>query len=282
LRSEQIDEVLLVGGQTRTPLVAQMVQQIFGRKPNRDINPDEVVAMGAAIQGAILEGNIKDVVLLDVTPLSLGLETHGGLFTRLIERNSTVPTQTAQIFTTVIDNQDTVEIHVLQGEREMAADNRSLGRIELVGIPPAPKGVPQIEVTFAIDSNNIHTVSARDLATNLQQTIEINPASGLSREEVERLVKEASEYAEKDQQKREVRRLRNRLEGMIFTNERVLDQLKEAIQDDERTRLHEILAQARAALGGGDRVEMEAAMYDLNSVSRTLSNLMLDQAEDAG
>jgi molecular chaperone DnaK len=241
----------------------QAVEQIFGRKPNRDINPDEVVAMGAAIQGAILEGNIKDVVLLDVTPLSLGIETHGGLFTRLIERNSTVPTQTSQIFTTVIDNQDTVEIHILQGEREMAADNRSLGRIELVGIPPAPKGVPQIEVTFAIDSNNIHTVSARDLATNQQQVIEINPASGLSKEEVERLVKEADEYAQQDQQKREVRRLRNRLEGMISTNERVLEQLKETIADGERRRLHDMLSQARAALSGNDRVEMEAAMYDL-------------------
>jgi molecular chaperone DnaK len=281
LRPDQIEEVLLVGGQTRTPLVMQMVQQIFGRKPNRDVNPDEVVAMGAAIQGAILEGNIKDVVLLDVTPLSLGIETHGGLFTRLIERNSTVPTQTSQIFTSVIDNQDTVEIHILQGEREMASDNRSLGRIELVGIPPAPKGLPQIEVTFAIDSNNIHTVSARDLATNQQQTIEINPASGLSKEEVERLVKEASEYAQQDQQKREVRRLRNRLEGMISTNERVLDQLKETIADDERRRLHDMLSEARSALASNDRVEMEAAMYDLNSVSRALSDLMLGQVGDS-
>jgi molecular chaperone DnaK len=178
-------------------------------------------------------------------------------------------------------SRNTVEIHILQGEREMASDNRSLGRIELVGIPPAPKGLPQIEVTFAIDSNNIHTVSARDLATNQQQTIEINPASGLSKEEVERLVKEASEYAQQDQQKREVRRLRNRLEGMISTNERVLEQLKETIADDERRRLHDMLSQARSALAANDRVEMEAAMYDLNSVSRTLSDLMLGQVGDS-
>ncbi len=277
---EQIDEVLLVGGQTRTPLVHQIVEEIFGRPANSEINPDEVVAMGAAIQGGILQGNIKDVVLLDVTPLSLGLETHGGLFTKLIERNSTIPTKTSQIFTTVVDNQDTVEIHILQGERELATDNRSLGKIQLVGIPPAPKGVPQIEVTFSIDSNSIHTVSARDLATNQQQTIQINPASGLSSEEVERLVQEADEFARADKERRELRRVRNRLEGMIYTNERVMEQFGEALRDDDKRRVKEVMGQARGALGGEDRVEMEAAMFDLNSVSRMLSNLMLDQSAD--
>ncbi|HEX6200057.1 MAG TPA: molecular chaperone DnaK, partial [Thermoanaerobaculia bacterium] len=171
LRPDQIDEVLLVGGQTRTPMIAALVERIFGRAPNRRINPDEVVAMGAAIQGGVLRGDIKDLVLLDVTPLSLGIETHGGLFTKLIDRNSTIPTKSTQVFTTVVDNQDTVEVHVLQGEREFAKENRSLGRFELVGVPPAPRGVPQIEVTFAIDSNGIVEVSARDVATDRSQSV---------------------------------------------------------------------------------------------------------------
>ncbi|REJ79882.1 MAG: molecular chaperone DnaK [Acidobacteria bacterium] len=280
LAPSQIDEVLLVGGQTRMPMVHRIVKELFQREPNSDINPDEVVAMGAAIQGGILQGNIKDVVLLDVTPLSLGIETQGGLFTRLIERNSTIPTKMSQIFTTVVDNQDTVEIHVLQGERELAADNRSLGKIELVGVAPAPKGVPQIEVTFSIDSNSIHTVSARDMATNHQQTIQISPASGLSQQEVDRLVQEATDYAKADRERRELRRVRNRLEGMVYTNEKVLEQFGEALRDSDRKRVKEVLGQARTALGSEDRVDMEAAMFDLNSISRLLSNLMLDEANE--
>ena len=280
LAPSQIDEVLLVGGQTRMPMVHRIVKELFQREPNSDINPDEVVAMGAAIQGGILQGNIKDVVLLDVTPLSLGIETQGGLFTRLIERNSTIPTKMSQIFTTVVDNQDTVEIHVLQGERELAADNRSLGKIELVGVAPAPKGVPQIEVTFSIDSNSIHTVSARDMATNHQQTIQISPASGLSQQEVDRLVQEATDYAKADRERRELRRVRNRLEGMVYTNEKVLEQFGEALRDSDRKRVKEVLGQARTALGSEDRVDMEAAMFDLNSISRLLSDLMLDEANE--
>ncbi len=276
----EIDQVLLVGGQTRTPLVGETVRKIFGKEPNTDINPDEVVAMGAAIQGGILQGSIKDVVLLDVTPLSLGIETQGGLFTKLIERNSTIPTKVSQIFTTVVDNQDTVEIHILQGERELAAENRSLGKIELVGIPPAPKGVPQIEVTFSIDSNSIHTVSARDLATNQTQTLQINPASGLSPEEVERLVLEAEENAEEDRQRRELRRIKNRLEGLIYTNERVLEQFSDALPDSDRNKVREAMARARTALGSEDRADMEAAMFDLNSVSRMLSEVMLNTTSD--
>jgi molecular chaperone DnaK len=278
LRPDQIDEVLLVGGQTRTPLVQSVVERIFGRSPNREINPDEVVAMGAAIQGGILRGDVKDVVLLDVTPLSLGIETHGGLFTKLIDRNSTIPTKNTQIFTTVVDNQDTVEIHVLQGEREVAKENKSLGRFELVGIPPAPRGVPQIEVSFAIDSNGIVNVSARDMATNMSQSMQINPAGGLTPEEVDRLVEEADSHAQEDRSRREVRQLQNRLEGLIYNNQRVFDQFSGMLDEKNRHEVHETLLHARAALMRGDRSELEVAMYDLNSISRKLSDLMLDQA----
>jgi len=272
----QIGEVLMVGGQTRTPLVGKAVEAMFGKAPNRELNPDEVVAMGAAIQGGILRGDIKDIILLDVTPLTLGVETHGGLFTRLIERNSTIPTKATQIFTTVVDNQDTVEIHVLQGERELSAENKSLGRFELVGIPSSPRGVPQVEVSFAIDSNGIVNVSARDMATNKSQGLQINPAGGLTKDEIESLVKEAEIHGREDGQRREVRRLKNRLEGLIYTNERVFEQFQKMLSGDDRRRVRETLIQARMALAADDRADLEAAMFDLNSVSRQLSELMLD------
>ena len=280
VRPDQIDEVLLVGGQTRTPKVIKAVEKVFGRPPNREINPDEVVAIGAAIQGGILRGDIKDIVLLDVTPLSIGVETRGGLFTKLIERNSTIPTKATQVFTTVVDNQDTVEIHVLQGERVIAAENKSLGKFDLVGIPPAPRGVPQIEVTFSIDSNGIVSVSARDVATNRSQSVQINPAGGLTKEEIDRLIEEAEEYSREDKERREIRRLRNRLEGLIYTNEKVIDQFKDMVDGNERQQIREILLKSRMALTSGDRADLEAAMFDLNSVSRQLSELMLQEVEE--
>lgn len=278
----EIDEVLVVGGQTRSPVVLRAVERIFGREPNREINPDEVVAMGAAIQGGILRGDIKDVVLLDVTPLSLGIETHGGLFTPLIQRNATVPTKNTQVFTTVIDNQDTVEIHVLQGEREISGENRSLGKFDLVGIPPAPRGAPQIEVTFAIDTNGIVSVSTRDLATNKQQSMEVNPSSGLAPEEVERMVSEAREFASQDAERREVRRIKNRVEGLVYTNERVFEQYQEGLDEKARKQTHQVFLRARMALGEEDRTALDAAIYDLNAVSMALSKVMLDKTAEAG
>jgi molecular chaperone DnaK len=282
LRADQVDEVLLVGGQTRTPLVMRTVEKIFGRKPNREINPDEVVAMGAAAQAGILRGDIKDIVLLDVTPLSLGIETHGGLFTRLIERNATIPTKNTQIFTTVVDNQDAVEIHVLQGERQLATENKSLGRFELVGVPPAPRGVPQIEVTFAIDSSGIVNVAARDVATNLSQSIQINPAGGLSEDEVLRLVEEASQHSSADRERREIRQLKNRLEGLIYSSERVYEEFRDMLPETESKKIHESLLQARVASAEEKRAAIEAAIYDLGSVSRVLSDVMLTRAGGPG
>ncbi len=275
---DDIDEVLLVGGQTRSPIVVESVERIFNQAANREINPDEVVSMGAAIQAGILRGEIKDVVLLDVTPLSLGIETHGSLFTTLIARNSTIPTKNTQIFTTVIDNQDKVEIHCMQGEREIAAENRSLGRFELVGIPPAPRGVPQVEVTFAIDSNGIVNVSARDLATNQQHGMEVNASSGLSNEEIDRLVKDAQAFAQEDAKRRELRRFKNRLEGLIYSNERVFEQFQHAVDEKEKKRIHQSFLRARMALNEDERSDLEAAIFDLNTISQKLSQIMLEKA----
>jgi molecular chaperone DnaK len=279
LKPSDVDQVILVGGQTRTPKVQRMVAELFGREPNREINPDEVVAIGAAIQGGVLKGEIKDVVLLDVTPLSLGIETHGGVFEKLIERNSTIPTKNTKVFTTVADNQSVVEIHVLQGEREVARENKSLGRFELVGIPAAPRGVPQIEVTFAIDSNGIVNVSARDLATGKAQGIQINPAGGLSQAEIDRIIKEASAFAEADHLRREVAQLKARLEAMLASNEKVLGEFGAALSPDERERIEETLKRSHEISDLGDsRDALNEALFDMQGVSKVLTRVMLQRA----
>ncbi|MGE5345463.1 MAG: molecular chaperone DnaK [Acidithiobacillales bacterium] len=279
LRPDQIDNVILVGGQTRTPMVQRMVETIFGKPPNRSINPDEVVAVGAAIQAGVLRGEIKDLVLLDVTPLSLGIETHGGIFVKLIERNSTIPTKNTQIFTTVADNQSTVEVHVMQGEREIAKDNKSLGKFQLVGIPTAAKGVPQIEVTFAIDSSGIVNVSARDLATGKAQGIQINPAGGLSQDEIERIIVEAAANKALDQKKRELRQLKNKLEGMIAGNDRIFREFGNLLADDERGRVEKTLANAREVMTGDERGPIDDALVDMKGVSKILTQAMLYKPE---
>jgi molecular chaperone DnaK len=271
----QIDEVVLVGGQTRMPRVVEAVQKAFGKEPNRNINPDEVVAIGAAIQGGILRGDIKDMILLDVTPLSLGIETHGGLFTKIIERNSTIPTKNSLIFTTVADNQNKVQIHVLQGEREFSRENKSLGKFDLVGIPPAPRGVPQIEVTFAIDSNGIVNVNARDQATGQQQSVQINPAGGLTKDEIDRLVNEAAEHSRADAARRDVRMLQNKLEGMIYTNEKVFREFGKLLNDADRDKVAEVIARAKELVAAEEKSRLNDAIYDLQAASRILTSVML-------
>ena len=275
LKPSQIDEVVLVGGQTRMPRVVEAVQKVFGKEPNRNINPDEVVAVGAAVQGGILRGDIKDMILLDVTPLSLGLETHGGLFTKIIERNSTIPTKNSLIFTTVADNQSKVQVHVLQGEREFARENKSLGKFDLVGIPPAPRGVPQIEVTFAIDSNGIVNVTARDQATGQSQGVQINPAGGLSKDEIDRLVSEAEEHSRNDANRREVRMLQNKLEGMIYTNEKVFREFGKLLNDPDREKVQKIINKAKEAVVGEAKSALNEAIFDLQGASRILTSVML-------
>jgi molecular chaperone DnaK len=279
VRPSDIQEVVLVGGQTRMPAVQALVRRIFDREPHRGVNPDEVVAVGAAIQAAVLTGDIKDVLLLDVTPLSLGIETMGGIFTRLIERNTTIPTRKSQIFSTASDNQPSVEINVLQGEREFAKDNRSLGSFILDGIPPAPRGVPQIEVTFDIDANGIVNVSARDKGTGRQQKITIMPSSGLSQEQIERMIREAEEHAAEDRRRKEEVEERNQADSAAYRAEKSLADLGEKLSPEQRSELETKIAEVRAALEGDDIARVKAAREALEQSFYRVSEALYRQAE---
>lgn len=279
LRASDIDKVILVGGQTRSPIVERTVEKIFGKKPSAEINPDEVVAMGAAIQGGVLSGDVKDIVLLDVLPLSLGLETRGGLFTRIIERNSTIPLRNSLNFTTVIDNQSSVEVHVLQGERDVASGNRSLGKFELVGIPPAPRGVPQIEVSFEVDANGIVSVSAVDKATGREQQMRITPTSGLSAEQIENIIKEAENMADSDRSESEKIALRNKLSSLVKNTQRTFLEFGGLLETEQQESGQRILMDGEAAVKADEVGEIRMAVDALERLGRQLTNVMMQGAE---
>ncbi len=278
----EIDEVILVGGMTRMPKVQQKVKEIFGKEPNRSVNPDEVVAIGAAIQAGVLAGDVKDVLLLDVTPLSLGIETLGGVMTALIDKNTTIPTKKSQIFSPAADNQPAVSIHVLQGERQMAADNRTLGRFELTGIPPAPRGLPQIEVAFDIDANGIVHVSAKDLGTGKEQSIKITSSSGLSEEEIEKLVKDAEMHADEDKKKRELIEARNQADGLAYSVEKNLKEMGDQIDGSEKSRIEEAITAVRKAIEGDDLDAIKKASEELTTASHKLAEAMYAKASAQG
>ena len=277
LQKGQVDEVVLVGGQTRMPYVQKLVGDFFGREPHKGVNPDEVVAIGAAVQGGVLGGEVEDVLLLDVTPLSLGIETLGGVMTKLIERNTTIPSKKSEIFSTAADNQTSVEVHVLQGEREMAKDNRTLGRFHLVGIPPAPRGVPQIEVTFDIDANGIVHVSAKDLGTGKEQKIRIEASSGLDEQDIEKMVEEAEEHRAEDEERREKVEARNQLDTLIYSTEKTFDEHKEKLDADAVGEIEGALSEAKKALESDDLDTMKQATEKLNQASHRLAEVMYQQ-----
>jgi len=277
-----VNEAILVGGMTRMPAVQERVKKIFGKAPNKGVNPDEVVALGAAIQGAVLKGEVDDVVLLDVTPLSLGIETLGGVMTKLIEKNTTIPTKKSQVFSTAEDNQPAVTVHVLQGEREMAVNNKTLGRFELVGIPPAPRGMPQIEVSFDIDANGIVNVSAKDLATGKEQSIRITASSGLSQQEIDRLIKEAELHADEDSRKKELVNARNAADSLIYTTEKSMRELGDRVDTATRTEVEDALNSLKQVMTGEDTNEIRRLTEVLTQASHKLAASMYQQASQAG
>ncbi len=278
LNPADIGEVVLVGGMTRMPAVQQRVKEIFGKEPSKNVNPDEAVAVGAAVQAGVLKGEVKDVLLLDVTPLSLGIETYGGVFTKLIDKNTTIPTKKSQVFSTAADSQPAVSIHVLQGEREMAEHNKTLGRFELVGIPPAPRGVPQIEVTFDIDANGIVHVSAKDLGTSKEQSIKITASSGLNEDEIKRMIKDAEEHADEDKKRRELIESRNQLDALIYGTEKTLADMGDKLEADEKAKVNSALEEAKKALESNDSSTIENAMQTLTKASHKLSEEMYKKA----